>query len=350
MSDPHQDPYALRARLLAELAHAPWRFGFFHTLRRLECLQPEHPRLGASARPQDESIRLGQAPSTIFAPAELAALQPASAQRPARLLGYCFGLLGPNGPLPLHLAEYARDRERRAGDPTFARFLDLFHHRMLTLFYRGWAQAQPAVGFDRPAEDRFGRYLGALGGTGMPAFANRDAMPDLAKRHFAGHLAGQTRHAEGLRAILQGFLGLPVHIDQQIGHWLTLPPDCRWRLGESRATATLGETATLGGRVWDHQSRFRVRLGPLGLADYLRLLPGAATLERVKAIVRNYAGDALEWELNPVLAEPEVPRLRLGAGQRLGWTAWLASGPLGRDGDDLRLDPATRAPRSERRP
>jgi predicted component of type VI protein secretion system len=45
----------------------------------------------------------------IFAPAELAAWWPASG-RPARLLVYFFGLLGPNGPLPLHLTEYARER------------------------------------------------------------------------------------------------------------------------------------------------------------------------------------------------------------------------------------------------
>ena len=61
-----------------------------------------------------------------------------------------FGLLGPNGPLPLHLTEYARERLRHAGDPTLSRFLDIFHHRFLALFYRAWAQAQPHVNRDRP--------------------------------------------------------------------------------------------------------------------------------------------------------------------------------------------------------
>ncbi len=328
-----------RETLLQRLGRAPWNFGFFHTLRRLDCLQPGHPRIGATPRAKDDPVRLGQIASTIFAPAELAGLQPATAHRPARLLVYFLGLLGPNGPLPLHLTEYARERERRASDPTFARFLDLFHHRMLSLFYRGWAQAQPAVSFDRPAEDRFGTYLGALGGTGMPAFMGRNAMPDLAKRHFTGHLSCQTRHAEGLRCILVGFLRLPVRIDSFIGSWLTLPQNCRLRVGEDRSTGTLGVTTTLGGRLWDHQSKFRVRIGPVGLADYLRLLPGGETLARVKAVVRSYVGDQLDWDLNLVLEESQVPRLRLGAGHGVGWTAWLASGPLGRDGDDLKLNP-----------
>ena len=327
------------AALLATIAHEPWHFGFLHTLRRLDCLQPERPRIGATPRPADDPLRLGQQPSMRFAPAELAALQQAAGGRPPRLLVYFLGLLGPNGPLPLHLTEFARDRLRHASDPTFARFLDLFNHRMLALFYRGWAQAQPAVSFDRPARDRFGVYLASLSGTGMPGVEDRDAMPDLAKRHYAGHLSCQTRHADGLRAILADLLGLPVRIEEFVGHWLVLPWDCRLRLGETRETGALGQTSTLGGRVWDHQSKFRVRIGPVRLADYLRLLPGGEALARVKAVVRNYVGDQLDWDLSPVLAQTEVPRLRLGAGARLGLTTWLASGPLGRDGDDLKLDP-----------
>ncbi len=329
-----------RAMLLADLARAPWDFGFCHTLRRLDSLQPDRPRIGASPRPADDPLRLGQQPSMRFAPAELAALQQAAGGRAPRLLVYFLGLLGPNGPLPLHLTEFARDRLRHASDPTFARFLDLFNHRMLALLYRGWAQAQPAVSFDRPAQDRFGVYLASLSGTGMPGVTDRDAMPDLAKRHYAGHLSCQTRHADGLRSILGALLGLPVRIEEFIGHWLVLPPDCRLRLGETPDNGALGQTTTLGGRVWDHQSKFRVRIGPLRLADYLRLLPGGEALARVKAVVRNYVGDQLDWDLSPVLAQAEVPRLRLGAGGRLGLTTWLASGPLGRDGDDLKLDPS----------
>ena len=336
---PAPDPLAL----LGELERAPWRFSFLQTLRQLECRYPERPRVASSAKSADDPIRLGQAPSLIFAPAELAALQRRRAGLPPLLLVHFLGLLGPNGPLPLHLTDYARDRLRNNDDPTFARFLDLFNHRMLGLFYRAWAQAQPAVTFDRPNGDRFAVYLGALQGTGMPAYADRDKMPDLLKLHFTGHLACQTRHPEGLRAILAGFLKLPVQIEEFVGHWLTLPDDCRWRLGESPNTGALGQTTTVGGRVWDHQSKFRVRIGPLKLPDYLRLLPGGKSLDAVKAIVRNYVGDQIGWDLNPVLAQPEVPQTCLGQAGRLGWTTWVKSRPLGRDGDDLKLDPSISA-------
>ncbi|MGB5835312.1 MAG: type VI secretion system baseplate subunit TssG [Thiohalocapsa sp.] len=326
--------------LLSELEREPWRFSFLQTLRQLECCYPERPRVASSAKAADDPIRLGQAPSMIFAPAELAALQRREAGVPPLLLVHFLGLLGPNGPLPLHLTDYARDRMRNSDDPTFARFLDLFNHRMLGLFYRAWAQAQPAISFDRTDGHRFGAYLGALEGTGMPSAMARDAMPDLLRLHFTGHLSCQTRHPDGLRAILAGFLELPVQIEEFIGHWLTLPEECRWRLGESPDTGALGQTTTVGGRVWDHQSKFRVRIGPLRLTDYLRLLPGGKSLKAVTAIVRNYIGDQVGWDLNPVLAEPEVPQTCLGRAGMLGWTTWLKSGSLGKDADDLKLDPS----------
>lgn len=341
---PTVDTLARRARereaLLAGLAAAPWNYGFCHTLRRLDCLQPEGSRIGGSARPSEDPVRLGQQPSMRFAPSELAALVRSPAGRPPRLLVYFMGLLGPNGPLPLHLTEYARERQRQAADPAFARFLDLFNHRMLALLYRAWAQAQPAVSFDRPDQDRFGTYLASLSGNAAPGLQDRDAMSDLAKRHYAGHLSCQTRHPDGLRAILSDLTGLPVRIEEHVGCWLVLPPDCRLHLGETPQTGTLGQTTTLGGRVRDHQAKFRVRIGPLRLADYLSLLPGNAALARVKAVVRNYVGDALDWDLNLVLAQGEVSPLRLGAGTRLGWSTWLVNGSLGRDGSDLKLDPS----------
>ena len=46
------------------------------------------------------------------------------------------GLFGPNGPLPLHITEYVRDRIRNQNDPTLVAFADIFHHRILSLFVR----------------------------------------------------------------------------------------------------------------------------------------------------------------------------------------------------------------------
>src|SRR5690606_21494835 len=119
-------------------------------------------------------------------------------------------------------------------------------HRLLALFYRAWAEAEPAVSFDRPAEDRFGGWVAALIGLGEPSLRDRDAMPDLAKLHFAGLLAGQARHPDGLAALLAGFFGLRVAIEEFAGEWVALARHQQCRLGESEESGGLGVSITVG--------------------------------------------------------------------------------------------------------
>ncbi len=328
---------------LESVGGAPCGYDFYEVVRRVECENPAKPRVGESQRPVDDAIRLGQAPSLAFAPTALAGVEPARGDAPPRLLVNFFGLLGPNGPLPLHLTEYARDRLRNSGDPTLARFLNLFHHRLLSFFYRIWANAQPTVDYDRPGQDRFSLFVGALFGLGMPTFRDRDAMPDLAKLHHAGRLAVETRNEEGLRAMLGDFFGAPFRVEPFLGHWLVIPENSRWRLGESETTGRLGHNVSLGGRVWECQQKFRVIAGPLAYHDYQRLLPGGEALIRLMAVVRNYVGDELAWDLRLVLEGDQAPPLRLDGRGRLGWTAWLPAAHRRPELDDLVLNPLAEA-------
>jgi type VI secretion system protein ImpH len=340
-SDPVEPPEDRRgpAELWAELLRACHGRDFFQAVRRVECLHPDRPRIGRSLRPSDDPVRLAQDPSLEFAGSTLSSFRPAHDGLPPRLAGHFFGLLGPNGPLPLHLTEYARERLHHESDPTFSRFLDVFHHRMLALFYRAWALNRPTVSYDRPPEDWFAVYLASLFGLGMPALRERDGMPDRAKLFYAGLFACQTRHPAGLQAIISDFFALPALVREFVGEWLMIPPAGRCRLGVSPDTGTLGETTVAGSWMWSARHKFRVVLGPLGLADFQRFLPMGASLPRLTAMVRGYAGDELAWDLNPVLKGAEVPPSRLGAFSRLGWTSWLTAGPLSRDADDLILEP-----------
>jgi type VI secretion system protein ImpH len=323
-------------KFFAELAAAPYRYDFYQTLRRLECLYSDKPRWGRARRPADEPVRLGQDPDLSFAPAPLAAFEADHGGRPPRLQVRLFGLLGPNGPLPIHLTEYARERLRHANDPTFSRFLDLLNHRFLALFYRAWAQAQPQVSRDRPDEDRFATYIGALIGMATPAVVDRDSVPDLAKLFHVGTLVRHVRNAEGLAAVLRHFFGVPVRIEEFVGHWLWFARRERTRLG--REPAMLGGGAVLGGRVWDRQSKFRIHLGPLTLSEYESFLPGSPLLRQLVDWVRMYACFELDWDVRLTLKREEVPRLALSRRCRLGWTAWLGARRSEADADDLCLD------------
>jgi type VI secretion system protein ImpH len=326
--------------LLAELQARPHQFGFYQALRRLEAAFADHPRLGASLRAQDDPVRLSQEPSMTFAPATLAKFEPGAPGRPPRLGVQFAGLFGPNGPLPLHLTEYARDRMRNSGDATLVRFVDIFHHRMLSLFYRAWSSAQPTTQFDRPASDRFAAYVGSIAGIGIPSLQGRDAMPDLAKLHFAGRLVAHSRNAEGLEAMLGEFFQLPMKLHEFIGQWIDVPEDCRCVLRGILPAASLGMTTTIGEKVWDCQQKFRIAAGPMSFVDYERLLPGGQSLERLIAVVNNYVGLELEWDLHLILERDEVPATQLGTLGNLGWTSWLVSQPPSVDAADLVLRPS----------
>jgi type VI secretion system protein ImpH len=321
----------------AQLQEKPYEFDFFWALRILEAAHPEKPRLGTSARIEDDPVRLGQTPSLAFAPATFSTFSGDGDDRPPRLEQFFFGLFGPNGPLPLHLTEYVLNRLQNYDDPTLARFADIFHHRLLTLFYRIWASSRPSVQFDRPETDQFARYVGSLIGLGIPGLRNRDDFPDLARLYYAGALSCQARHAEGLITILAGYFQLPFALEEFVGQWLDIPSHSQCRLGSSREWATLGQNAILGPRVWDCQYRFRIVCGPLDLASYSSLLPGGEGFGQLVALVRNYVGEELDWELQLVLSKEYVPALRLGADFPLGRATWVRTEEFSRAADDLVL-------------
>src|SRR5258706_14036432 len=188
--------------VLEAVREAPYRYGLYQALRWLECPHPDQPRWGESRHAQDDSLRLGQEPSMAFAPTQLASFDPGSDGRPARLRVFHPGLFGPNGPLPFHLTEFARERQVNEGDDTFARFADIFHHRLLALFYRAWSSAQPAVQYDRPETDRIALVLGALVGMGSPTLRRRGAWVDRILLHHAGGFAVPTPPAQGAPRLL----------------------------------------------------------------------------------------------------------------------------------------------------
>jgi type VI secretion system protein ImpH len=317
-----------------ELATAPYSFDFFALLRRIDALTPTAPRLGRALRPSLEPVRLGQDPELDFAPAAISSFE-TSPHTPPRIGTRFFGLFGPQGPLPLHLTEYARERLRHHADPGFARFADLFHHRLLALFYRAWAQAQPTVQHDRPADDQFAKWLGAFFGLAPRELRDRDAVSDDAKRFQAGILSRGVKNAEGLAMLLQRHFGVPVRVQGFVGHWMRLRDADRTRLDTVRlgrraaASAQLGVGATIGSKVWDRQSKFRIHLGPLTLAQYESFLPGSPALPVLRDWVRQYLGLARVWDVRLALASREVPAARLGTrtaregGARLGYTGWL---------------------------
>lgn len=331
------------AGYLAQRADTPWAFDYFALMRRLEAMAQPAPRWGHALLPGAEPVRVGQEPSLSFAPSSLARFEPASAHGPARLRQPFFGYLGPNGPLPVHLSDYIRERSINHGDPTWLAFLDTFSHRFSLYFYRAWAQARPTVGLDRPQEDGFRRRIGALVGIATAARQQRDEIHDDARLHFSGWLSRSVRSSEGVEKVLSSYFGVPFRLEPWVGHWMRLPEAELSRLGRGGASCALGGGAMLGRRAWDRQHRVRLHVGPLHMDQYRMFLPIGEARTGLSRWMQQLLGDELHWDAQLILQQEEVPPTRLGAHRggnapRLGWVSWLGSRPRSRDAADVRID------------
>ncbi|WP_408437515.1 type VI secretion system baseplate subunit TssG [Paraburkholderia caffeinilytica] len=328
-----------------QVADAPHAYDLYTLLRWLDARAGMPVRMGRATHPGDEPLRIGQQPSLAFAPATLATASVAHEGAPPRVTIFSFGLFGPNGPLPLHLTDYARDRARNHDDPALTAFADLFHHRLILLFYRAWADAQPTVSLDRGHEARFDAYVASLIHCGLPSQLRRDEVPAHARYFMAGHLVRQTRNPEGLQQILRMHLGVPVEIVELVPHWMPIGPEQRTRLRARHATRLLGAGATLGIAVRGAQSKFQLRLGPLSREQYLGLLPGTRRSRQVMQWVRHYVGFEWAWDLRLVMAADHVTGNTLGRDQQLGWGSWLGMRASAHDADEFVYPPEAYPPR-----
>jgi len=332
--EPRNTPHSV----IESIKAAPHTFNFLQAVRRLEALRPDKPPLGASLKVTDDVVRFAQNASLSFAPRTIDAIETTTLGNTRFAVNF-LGMLGPNSPLPLHITEYAMQRVMHHGDQTLVRFLDVFNHRLVSLFYRVWAEHNQAASYDRHEEDRFAVYIGSLLGIGMDSFRNRDSIQDEAKLFYSGQLSSRSRHAEGLQSILSTYFKVPVEVVQFVGNWITLPEEYHCKLGASGMGNQLGITTVVGRRTYDRQQKFRIRIGPMDLEDYQRFLPHRQTFRRLVDWVRNYVGDELEWDVQLLLTAMEVPQTSLGKNGRLGWTTWSISRDREVTAGDLILRP-----------
>lgn len=361
-------PSGLEDRLFEE----PFSFDFFQAVRILQQVGGRR-RVGYAGPPEAEAVRFLAHLSLSFPASSIHELIPATPERPApRLVQAFMGLTGPSGVLPRHytdlLYRLARDRsEKNPEKHALREWFDLFNHRFVSLFYRAWEKYRFFVPYERgesglPDPDLFTSCLFSLVGFGTPSLRNRlrvsvretaedgesqervlARIENLTLLRYGGLLAHQVRSAAGLQAILQDYFQFPVRVCQYQGQWLQIEPRNRSRL-EDNVNNQLGFTTVVGERVWDIQSKFRLRLGPLDYHQFLEFLPDRSPIPQRKALyllihlVKLYVGITLDFDTQLVLEKSEVPECQLeeetAFGARLGWNTWLRSQEFDHDPDD----------------
>lgn len=323
------------------------RQGFGALMLVVERLRAAEPDAGGAAAPHEEPVRFRHDPALSFATGDVVQVRyvtlPPDPHEPSsrtvlEITTTFLGLTGTVSPLPGYVAEDVAQEVAHAQDerPRQREFLDLFHHRVLSLLRRAAVAHDPSAGYRSDQSDPWSRRILSLAGidpaagelpADVPAWFLLRCAPLLAERQVTA-AALEAALADDLREHLGD---ARAEIEQLVGTWVAIAREDRTRLGV--AAAELGRTAVLGARVFDRAGKFRVVVGPLDRAGYERFADGALA-RRVSRVVRALAGGALEHEvvlgLAPDAAPP--PALTASGAFRVGRNAWL-----GRQGTEARL-------------
>jgi type VI secretion system protein ImpH len=325
--------------LLERLEREPWPFGFFQAVRILQLLAPGREAVGRFAKPANEAVRFGAHTGMAFPASEIQSVERERGQLP-RMRVNIMGLTGPLGVMPLAYTALLRERQRTR-DYTARDFLDIFHHRLLSLFYQAWEKYRFGISFERGERDRLSHHLADLIGLGTAGLENRQNVPDAALLFYTGLLAMHTRPAVALEQLLNDYFGVPAEVEQFVGAWRPIDRSHQCCLGEeNRSSEQLGMGAFAGAAIWDEQSRVRIRLGPLTMGQYSEFLPSGEAHRRLQALVAFYVALEFDIEAELILRRDEVPCCELQAegGLQLGWTTWVKSDPFQRDPGDTVLE------------
>jgi type VI secretion system protein ImpH len=359
MAGPERRPHA---DLIERLRTEPFRFDFFQAVRILARLAPDRAPVGLDGPYAEEAVRFAQLVSLQFPasaidwvegiPDPSGAGETGGGGRPdapfPRMTTTFMGLVGAMGVLPtVYTEELVGPLAKRRGPAV--EFLNLFHHRLISLFYRAWEKYDLPTAWERsqapgadPADDAFAESLYHLIGLGAEPLRGRMGVEDDALPYYAGLFAQQHRSAVMLERLLTDYFDRPARVVSFVGRWLKLRPEEQTRLGARGAFNRLGTDAVAGRKVWDVQSKYRIRVGPLSLADFHEFLPGGRAATRLMDLARFYDRGELDFDVQLVLRKEEVPACRIGrdAGSaRLGRSAWLKRREFDRDAEEAVFRP-----------
>lgn len=314
-----------------ERLHAePGRFGFFQAVRLLYSANGFDGR-GTGSRPGP--LRFTTPASLAFPPSELHSIETGDIN--TRLCVNFMGLTGPSGVLPRTYTELLIARKTHR-DRSAQEFLDLFNHRLVSLFWLAWAKHRPEIGRQFGFQNSVLRYLEYVVGLGTPALQARlhpnrrvatktRELPGAALVYFSGLVAQRPHGERAIAQVVSAVVGAPVQAAGCLGTWQTISKDARTRLG--REAHRLGHGCVLGTRYWDRQTTLRLTIGPLDRSRFNTLLPRGPRLGDVIELTRFLTGLAIDLRVRLSLRADQVPPLRLGARDQdrpqLGWNTWL---------------------------
>ena len=305
----------------------PCSFDFFQSVRVLGWLQPGKSPVGRYTHPQNEVVRFGANPILHFPASAIHELKEHPDGAPEMNVNF-MGLVGPLGALPNYVTELIAARVR-AKDHTMLAFLNIFNHRLVSFFYQAWEKNHFTVGYERDRNDPFTTCMYALVGFGTKGLRDRQPVHDETFIYYSGLFGLIPKSPLALECVLGDYFDIPVEIEPFVGTWRTLEQPDLCEFGGVPESTMLGFGAVVGDEIWDQGSRLRLKLGPLSFQRYNEFLPTGSAWPALRAIVRSFCGNDLEFEVQLILRRDEVPNCELrppADGLCLGWHTWMKSG------------------------
>jgi type VI secretion system protein ImpH len=311
--------------LMQALHDKPHAFSFFQAVQLLQRYLGG-ASVGGQSSASEEKLRLKPTVSMRFPAADLVAVEagkaPASARRRYTITTSFLGLYSSDSPLPTFYTEdlfWKENHQEAVRD-----FIDIFHHRALSLFYRAWEKYRFAVQFRHQGVDEFSRRIYSLIGLGTLDLVKSTGLPSVRLLHFAGLIARRPHSAAALAGMLKDYFSLTdVEVRQCMERWVRIDASQINHLG--MRNCALGRSLSVGAQVRDRGGKFRVVIGPLALRDYLRFLPVSADYAALINLIRFFAPDRLDFDIELKLRAKEAPPLCLSSKSPLclGWTSCL---------------------------
>jgi type VI secretion system protein ImpH len=318
---PARDP--LIERLLAE----PGDADFHRAVHLLQVAVPAAAMVGRQGPVSREAVHFRASLDLAFHNADIASIE-ARQGGGHEITGNFLGLYGTVSPLPAYYTENLL----HADDATLERgFLDLFHHRLYSLFHRCWERLRIDLDYRGDGSDAFShKFLAYAGLRHQDLAGDRLASPGRMLA-LAGPLASETRSLSQIEAVIKAwFPDVPIDVEPCVGTWVAIPSDQQNRLG--RSNCNLGQDFSLGNLVYDRACTFGIAIGPVALETCLRFLPSGDLMNELREVVDTLNGESLDYRVDLHIIPAEVPRLCLEGlfssdQTRLGWTTWLGQRP-----------------------
>lgn len=307
---------------------------FFYLVSLLErahqCAQQQAStlcgQLGSDSQPQDEALRFKTKYDLAFRAASVAKITPLKQEtdNPEKrhlVVVNFIGLAGAAGVLPLHYTRLIMERLKQR-DSAMADFLDIFHHRLVSLFYRAWQKykftAQYEASFTLGKKDVFTKVVESLSGV-------REQEEFEIQSYYAGHFTRKVRTVSSLKAVLTDYFDLPVEIHSFKGQWLVIDKRDQFSLSSKEKRQRLGAGILLGRRCWDVQSKIEIDVGPMPHSVYHAKGPGTDYFVQACKILNRYLPAHLNVDLKFKVENKPVCSQSLGKGLRLQRNGWLKS-------------------------